>query len=168
MKLQAISNQLKRLSDRGIIERRQRRQSGLLSNCRPLVIDLLERGLWLTQDTKLRKEVESSHTAQREVAETLFQMAINFEIRVLRCADLEELAVAIRDCKSKERKQTMKAKVVALIASGLFAAGIWGYSQHMGPQNMQMMCPWMTQSDVQHMQKNPMMGWYAHMGQTRV
>jgi hypothetical protein len=39
---------------------------------------------------------------------------------------------------------------------------------HMGPQNVQMMCPWMTQSDVQHMQKNPMMGWYAHMGQTRV
>ena len=34
--------------------------------------------------------------------------------------------------------------------------------------DMQTMCPWMTQSDVQHMQKNPMMGWYAHMGQTRV
>lgn len=62
----------------------------------------------------------------------------------------------------------MKTKVVALIASGLFAAGIWGYSQHMGPQHMQMMCPWMTQSDVQRMHKNPMMGWYAHMGQTIV
>ena len=30
----------------------------------------------------------------------------------------------------------MKAKVVALIASGLFAAGIWGYSQHMGGHNI--------------------------------
>ena len=68
-----------------------------------------------------------------------------------------------------ERKQTMKTKIVALVASGLFAAGIWGYSQHMmGPQDMQTMCPWMTQSDVQRMHKNPMMGWYAHMGQTRI
>ena len=64
----------------------------------------------------------------------------------------------------------MKTKVIALVASGLFAAGIWGYSQHMGHMgsDMQTMCPWMTQSDVQHMQKNPMMGWYAHMGQTTV
>jgi hypothetical protein len=62
----------------------------------------------------------------------------------------------------------MKTKVVALIASGLFAAGIWGYSQQMGPQNMQIMCPWMTQSDMQHMQNHPMMGWYMHMGQTQL
>lgn len=62
----------------------------------------------------------------------------------------------------------MKTKLVALIASGLFGAGIWGYSQHMGPRNMQMMCPWMTQTDMQHMQNQPMMGWYAHMGQTTV
>ena len=67
----------------------------------------------------------------------------------------------------------MKTKIVALIASGLFAAGIWGYSQHMGHMgqmgsDMQTMCPWMTQSDVQRMHKNPMMGWYAHMGQTMV
>ena len=61
----------------------------------------------------------------------------------------------------------MKTKIVALIASGLFAAGIWGYSQHMG-EGMQTMCPWLTQSDVQRMHKNPMMGSYAHMGQTRV
>ena len=33
---------------------------------------------------------------------------------------------------------------------------------------MQMMCPWMTQSDVQRMHKSPMMGWYAQMGQTMV
>jgi hypothetical protein len=38
----------------------------------------------------------------------------------------------------------MKAKVVALIASGLFGAGIWGYSQQMGPHHMHM-SPWMTQ-----------------------
>lgn len=64
----------------------------------------------------------------------------------------------------------MKTKVVALIASGLFGAGIWGYSQHMGHMggHMQMMCPWMSQSDMQRMQNNPMMGWYAHMGQTTV
>jgi hypothetical protein len=60
----------------------------------------------------------------------------------------------------------MKTKVVALIASDLFAAGMWGYSQQMGPQNMSG-CPWMTQSDVQHMHNHPMMGWYTHMGQTQ-
>ena len=60
----------------------------------------------------------------------------------------------------------MKTKVVALIASGLFGAGIWGYSQQMGPQNMYG-CPWMTQAQVQHMQHNPMMGWCTHMGQTQ-
>jgi hypothetical protein len=61
----------------------------------------------------------------------------------------------------------MKTKVVALIASGLFGAGIWGYSQQMGPQNMSGGCPWMTQAQVQHMQNHPMMGWYMHMGQTQ-
>ena len=60
----------------------------------------------------------------------------------------------------------MKAKVVALIASGLFGAGIWGYSQQMGPQTMSG-CPWMTQAQVQHMQNHPMTGWYMHMGETQ-
>jgi hypothetical protein len=60
----------------------------------------------------------------------------------------------------------MKAKVVALIASGLFGAGIWGYSQQMGPHHMHM-SPWMTQSQMQHMQNHPMFGWYTHMGQTQ-
>jgi hypothetical protein len=58
----------------------------------------------------------------------------------------------------------MKTKVVALIASGLFGAGIWGYSQQMGPQNMSG-CPWMTQAQVQQVRNHPMMGWYMHMGQ---
>jgi hypothetical protein len=60
----------------------------------------------------------------------------------------------------------MKTKVVALIASGLLGAGIWGYSQQVGPQNMSG-CPWMTQAQVQHMQNRPMMAWYMHMGQTQ-
>ncbi len=60
----------------------------------------------------------------------------------------------------------MKMKVIALIATGLFGAGIWGYSQQMGSQNMSG-CPWMTQAQVQHMQNHPMMEWYMHMGQTQ-
>jgi hypothetical protein len=46
-------------------------------------------------------------------------------------------------------------------------AAIWGYSQMMGPQDMYG-CPWMTQSQVQSMQKHPMMGWYTHMGRIQL
>ena len=72
MKPQAISNQLKRLSDRGIIERRREGNQVYYRIVDPCVIDLLERGLWLTQDTKLRKETRrEQRTPQRELAETL-------------------------------------------------------------------------------------------------
>src|SRR5260370_8205115 len=57
MKPQAISNQLKRLSDRGIVERRREGNQVYYRIVDPCVIDLLERGLWLIQDTKLRKVV---------------------------------------------------------------------------------------------------------------
>jgi len=56
MKPQAISNQIKRLSDRGIVERRREGNQVYYRVVDPCVIDLLERGLWLIQDTKLRKE----------------------------------------------------------------------------------------------------------------
>jgi ArsR family transcriptional regulator, lead/cadmium/zinc/bismuth-responsive transcriptional repressor len=70
MKLQAISNQLKRLSDRGIIERRRQGNQIYYRIVDPCVIDLLERGLWLTQDTKLRKESRKEQRAtQRDVAD---------------------------------------------------------------------------------------------------
>jgi ArsR family transcriptional regulator, lead/cadmium/zinc/bismuth-responsive transcriptional repressor len=69
MKPQAISNQLKRLSDRGIIERRREGNQVYYRIVDPCVIDLLERGLWLTQDTKLRKEARQ--LPQRELVETL-------------------------------------------------------------------------------------------------
>ena len=55
MKPQAICNQLKRLSDRGIVERRREGNEVYYRIVDPCVIDLLERGLWLIQDTKLRK-----------------------------------------------------------------------------------------------------------------
>ncbi|MGB8464527.1 MAG: metalloregulator ArsR/SmtB family transcription factor [Terrimicrobiaceae bacterium] len=72
MKLQAISNQLKRLSDRGIIERRREGNQVYYRIVDPCVIDLLERGLWLTQDAKLRKDTRKGRrTPQRELAETL-------------------------------------------------------------------------------------------------
>jgi DNA-binding transcriptional ArsR family regulator len=51
LKPQAISNQLKHLSDRGIIERRR---EGNQVDYR--MVDLLERGLWLIQDAKLRRQ----------------------------------------------------------------------------------------------------------------
>jgi ArsR family transcriptional regulator, lead/cadmium/zinc/bismuth-responsive transcriptional repressor len=56
MKPQAISNQIKRLSDRGIVERRREGNQVYYRVVDPCVIDLLERGLWLIQDTKLRKK----------------------------------------------------------------------------------------------------------------
>lgn len=56
MKPQAISNQLKRLSDRRIVERRREGNQVYYHIVDPCVIDLLERGLWLLQDTKLRAQ----------------------------------------------------------------------------------------------------------------
>jgi DNA-binding transcriptional ArsR family regulator len=68
MKPQAISNQLKRLSDRRIIERRRKGNQVYYRIVDPCVIDRLERGLWLTQDTKLRKETRRGRrTPQREL-----------------------------------------------------------------------------------------------------
>jgi DNA-binding transcriptional ArsR family regulator len=72
MKPQAICNQLTRLSDRGIIERRREGKQVYYRIVDPCVIDLLERGLWLIQDTKLRKETRSGRpTPQRELVEPL-------------------------------------------------------------------------------------------------
>ena len=59
MKPQAVSNQLKRLSDRQIIERRRDGNKIHYSIVDPCVIDLLQRGLWLLQDTKLRARARS-------------------------------------------------------------------------------------------------------------
>jgi DNA-binding transcriptional ArsR family regulator len=72
MKPQAISNQLKRLSDRGIIQRRREGNQVYYRIVDPCVIDLLERGLWLVQDTKLRRGARSrQRPAQRELVQTL-------------------------------------------------------------------------------------------------
>lgn len=72
MKPQAISNQLKRLSDRGIVERRREGNQVYYRIVDQCVIDLLERGLWLIQDTKLRKVVRRGEsTARREFVEIL-------------------------------------------------------------------------------------------------
>src|SRR5260370_42249624 len=72
MKPQAISNQLKRLSDRGIVERRREGNQVYYCIVDSRVIDLLERGLWLIQDTKLRKGVRrGKRTARREFVEKL-------------------------------------------------------------------------------------------------
>ena len=72
MKPQAISNQLKRLSDRGIVERRREGNQVYYCIVDSRVIDLLERGLWLIQDTKLRKGVRrGKRTARREFVEIL-------------------------------------------------------------------------------------------------
>ena len=71
MKLQAICNQLKRLSDRGIVERRREGNQVYYRIVDPCVIDLLERGLWLIQDTKLRKGARrGNRTAPRTFAKT--------------------------------------------------------------------------------------------------
>ena len=72
MKPQAISNQLKRLSDRGIVERRREGNQVYYRIVDPCVIDLLERGLWLIQDRKLRKGVRrGKRAARREFVEIL-------------------------------------------------------------------------------------------------
>jgi len=70
MKPQAISNQLKRLSDRRIVERRREGNQAYYIIVDPCVIDLLERGLWLLQDTELRAQAKrGSHTAKRNSLE---------------------------------------------------------------------------------------------------
>jgi len=72
MKPQAVSNQLKRLSDRGIVERRRSGNQVYYRIVDPCVIDLLERGLWLIEDRKLRKGVRmGKRTARREFGEPL-------------------------------------------------------------------------------------------------
>ena len=68
MKPQAICNQLKHLSDRGIIERRREGNQVYYRIVDPCVIDLLERGLWLIQDAKFRKQ---TRRGQRELAGAL-------------------------------------------------------------------------------------------------
>ena len=60
MKPQAISNQLKHLSDRGIIVRRREGNQVYYRIVDPCVIDLLERGLWLIQDAKIRMKGRKS------------------------------------------------------------------------------------------------------------
>ena len=65
MKPQAISNQLKRLSDRGIVKRRREGNQVYYRIVDPCVIDLLERGLWLLQDTKVRKARRGSRAPRR-------------------------------------------------------------------------------------------------------
>ena len=71
MKPQAICNQLKRLSDRGIVERRREGNEVYYRIVDPCVIDLLERGLWLIQDTKLRKGARrGNRTAPRAFVKT--------------------------------------------------------------------------------------------------
>jgi DNA-binding transcriptional ArsR family regulator len=72
MKAQAISNQLKRLRDREIIVRRREGNQVYYRIVDPCVIDLLERGLWLIQDAKIRKKAgNGTLAAQSEFVETL-------------------------------------------------------------------------------------------------
>jgi ArsR family transcriptional regulator, lead/cadmium/zinc/bismuth-responsive transcriptional repressor len=63
MKAQAIANQLKRLCDRGIIVRRREGNQVYYRIVDPCVIDLLERGLWLIRDTKIRKRARNGTLA---------------------------------------------------------------------------------------------------------
>jgi DNA-binding transcriptional ArsR family regulator len=63
MKAQAISNQLKRLCDREIIVRRREGNQVYYRIADPCVIDLLERGLWLIRDTKIRKRARNGTLA---------------------------------------------------------------------------------------------------------
>jgi DNA-binding transcriptional ArsR family regulator len=70
MKPQAISNQLKCLSDRQIVARRREGNQVYYSIVDPCVIDLLKRGLWLLQDAELRAQARrGSHTAKRKSLE---------------------------------------------------------------------------------------------------
>lgn len=54
MKPQAICNQLQKLVDRQILESRRDGNNVLYRIVDPCVVDLLERGLWLLEDTKIR------------------------------------------------------------------------------------------------------------------
>jgi DNA-binding transcriptional ArsR family regulator len=72
MRPQAICNQLTRLCDRGIIERRREGKQVFYRIVDPCVIDLLERGLWLIQDTELRTRAGTGQrTGRPEFVETL-------------------------------------------------------------------------------------------------
>ncbi|MBN8710212.1 MAG: hypothetical protein BGO12_19935 [Verrucomicrobia bacterium 61-8] len=55
MKPQAVCNQLQRLADREIIESRRVGNNVFYRIVDPCVIDLLERGLWLLEDSKIRR-----------------------------------------------------------------------------------------------------------------
>ena len=50
MKPQAVSNQLQRLSDRGIVQTRREGNNVLYRIVDPCVIDLIDRGLCLLED----------------------------------------------------------------------------------------------------------------------
>jgi ArsR family transcriptional regulator, lead/cadmium/zinc/bismuth-responsive transcriptional repressor len=52
MKPQAVSNQLQRLSDRGIVQTRREGNNVLYRIVDPCVIDLVDRGLCLLEDTR--------------------------------------------------------------------------------------------------------------------
>ena len=52
MKPQAVSNQLQRLSDRGIVQTRREGNNVLYRIVDPCVIDLIDRGLCLLEDTR--------------------------------------------------------------------------------------------------------------------
>ena len=52
MKPQAVSNQLQRLSDRGIVQTRREGNNVLYHIVDPCVIDLIDRGLCLLEDTR--------------------------------------------------------------------------------------------------------------------
>ena len=52
MKPQAVSNQLQRLSDRGIVQTRREGNNVLYRIVDPCIIDLIDRGLCLLEDTR--------------------------------------------------------------------------------------------------------------------
>ena len=52
MKPQAVSNQLQRLSDRGIVQTRREGNNVLYRIVDPCVIELIDRGLCLLEDTR--------------------------------------------------------------------------------------------------------------------
>ena len=137
MKPQAISNQLKRLSDRGIIERRREGNQVYYRIVDPCVIDLLERGLWLTQDTKLRKETRRGRrTPQRELVENLSSDGSQF--RDPSAADTRSsrnTGVAIRGKSNQQERETNHENESSCPyrEAGLFAAWVLRHSQQMGP-----------------------------------
>ena len=54
MKPQAVSNQLQRLADRGIVANRREGTSIIYRMVDPCVLDLLDRGICLTEDATAR------------------------------------------------------------------------------------------------------------------